>query len=244
MVRVYTPHGQPVRAVELSENRKLGPCSATYASFHSCPENCAFKDNGCYAERGPVGIISARLTDNAFRSPESIARLEAAAILQLTGRFDLRLHVVGDCKTDRAAKIVSFACDEFTERSKRFRKDDQTASVWTYTHAWQTVKRESWGEVSVLASCETEAQVTEAATRGYAPCVVVDHFESTKAYVTDGGTTLLPCPYQTTGRQCVDCRLCMKDGKLLQMGVAIAFQAHGPGKSKVRKTLQSLGVVA
>lgn len=84
----------------------------------------------------------------------------------------------------------------------------------------------------------------EATSRGYAPCLVVGEFQSSKPYTTDYGTSIIPCPYQTTGRQCVDCRLCVKGEKLLQLGVTIGFQAHGAGESKVRKTLQSLEVVA
>lgn len=240
----FAKFASPVRVVEISENRKLGHCSATYASLHSCPESCPHKDNGCYAQMGPTGILTQRMTGTAFRKPDSIARLEAAGILGLTGRFDLRLHVVGDCKTDAASKILSSACADFRDRSRRFRKDDQEAAVWGYTHAWSSVRRSSWFGVSMLASCETAEQVEDANTRGYAAALIVPSFESSKPHQTDGGTLVVPCPYQTTGRQCVDCRLCMKSDKLLEMGLTIAFSAHGSKAESVRKTLKSLEVVA
>lgn len=234
----------PVKAVELSDNKKIGYCSAIYKTLKSCPEDCPFMGAGCYGELGHVGIITRRLTASRFHSPEGIARVEAAAIMSLTGRFDLRLDVVGDTRTDEAARIVSRAVLDYKDASRMYRHDGREADVWKYTHAWKAVRRSSWQGVSILASVETDEQVCDAHSRGYATAMVVAKFAKPSVYVTEGGTTILPCPFHTRGTQCVDCRICMKDDRLLANEITIGFQAHGAMAGEVRKTLRSLEVVA
>jgi hypothetical protein len=151
------------------------------------------------------------------------ARAEAAEIDALPdGGRDLRLHVVGDCPTNGAARIVAAACARYVARGG--------GSVWTYTHAWRKVHRASWGSVSVLASCENLDQAREAAARGYAVAMVVpEHAPSGRAEVVDG-FRVVACPEQTgRAETCVDCRLCMGDEGLRDRGTPaiIALAIHG-----------------
>jgi hypothetical protein len=82
-----------------------------------------------------------------------VARAEAAAIDGLTGDRLLRLHVVGDARTNAAARVLPEAARRYALRGDSPRRGRK---VWTYTNAWRTVGRESWGDaVSVLASVET-----------------------------------------------------------------------------------------
>ena len=117
------------------------------------------------------------------------AQQEAELIRGLSGERTLRLHVVGDCK-DRVAATVSKAAEEY--RAK------QGQLVWTYTRAWEQVPRASWGSVSVLASCETPAQVRRARRRGYATAIVVGEFAQPTAY-KKSGVKIVPCPQETAG---------------------------------------------
>jgi hypothetical protein len=59
-----------------SSNLKLGDCSATYASQHSCPTDCPFLGCGCYAEYGPLGWHTERLNQAPAFSPIALARQE------------------------------------------------------------------------------------------------------------------------------------------------------------------------
>lgn len=264
------PMNKPLAfAVELSENSKTGPVSATYSAQSSCPSCCPLLDGqGCYAETGMVGIYSARLNKNAGGrtariDPRKIAREEARAIDGLTGERPLRLHVVGDARTNGAAKILARAAGDYIRRgwrslllSKRMEGrpkplDSHWTRVWTYTHAWRTVSRKSWlgpwgnNVVSVLASCETINQTRKAMELGYAAALVVDsHPVDGKAWSAPGGkVTVIPCPAQTKPGEvtCVSCRLCWKDDWLRETRRVIAFEAHGSGKNKVRERLVQLG---
>jgi len=139
-------------AVETSTNAKLGPVSATYASQASCPRSCPWLGKGCYAENGLVGWQTRRL-NSQIRSALRISQTEARAIDGLTGDRLLRLHVVGDAKTDAAARELGAAARRYAARGN---SPHRGRKVRAYTHAWRAVARESWGEaVSVLASVET-----------------------------------------------------------------------------------------
>lgn len=227
-----------VIAVERSQDSKLSigkKCSATWISQASCPTSCPFfqtdgKDGGCYANHGRAGMITRRLNASLETDPTAIAEAEAAAIDALPGKYDLRLHVVGDCKTAWSAEIVSGAAQRYVARSGK--------RVWTYTHAWKDVPRSSWGATSVLASCQTLGEVKEAHAQGWAPALVVSKFEKDTVYPLGDGFKLLPCCQQTgKADSCVNCGACMIAEKLYAAKIVIGFHAHGNVKA-VSQALQ------
>ena len=206
----------------LTANRKTGPVYVTHAAQASCPDSCPFLKSGCYAESGPQGIWTKRMNDAASSAKVTdmdVAMAEAAAIRTLPDDRPLRLHIVGDCRTDKAAATVSAAADE------------RSQPTWAYTHAWRTVDRASWGRVNVLASCETDADVAAAYDRGYAACRVVNKHDGERAKRDAQGMLNIPCPEQT-GRStsCIDCRLCWNADALRNRKAVIVFAAHGATK--------------
>lgn len=234
-------------AVPHSDNRKTGPVSVTYVSQASCPVTCPFLGCGCYAENGPTAIILARCDAGGVGlTPEQLAAQEAIAIDRLPRGSDLRLHVVGDCRTNKSAAIVAAAAMRLMKQSAGFRVNDDFCRAWTYTHAFYSVNRSSWASVSVLASCETWEEVDIAYARGYAAAIVVEEFENgDKAWhVTDGDGgnmyTAVPCLFQTKEIQCRDCRLCLDDEKLRAERRVIAFKAQGSRRETVVRTLRVL----
>lgn len=222
-----------------SDNSKLGDAAATYVAQVSCPSDCVFyAGGGCYAEGGRLGkFVTEPLNDAAARTGATAldaAHAEAAVIdgLVVPAGWPLRLHTVGDCATDEAARVVAAAAARYVARGG--------GPVWTYTHAWRTVARASWGTVSVLASCETAQDVWDARQRGYATAIVVPEFPGHRRYApgypgvgayTAPGAPLaqdvLPCPAQTRGRTCSTCRLCLDDVALRRRGYSIGFEVHG-----------------
>ncbi len=223
----------PVTAVEFSRNTKIGPCSCTMSSQASCPRHCPFLGEGCYAESGPQGCSTARLNRSTETDPAIIAGLMADAMAGLTATRPLRLNVVGDARTNRAAKILAKASALYTAK--------YTQKVWTYSHGWRRVARKSWGAVSILASCETAADVKAATEAGYATALVVARFKDVKTYV-DNGTIIIPCPQQTgKSANCTTCRLCWDADGLLARGMTIGFEAHGARPKVVREMLIQLG---
>ena len=222
-----------VTAVEASENSKTGPISTTYVSQKSCPNDCPLLKAGCYAEMGFVGMVTSRLNRTREKDPVKIARKEAKAISGLSGQFPLRLHVVGDARTNGAAKVLARQAKAYSALHGN--------PVFTYTHAWRKVLRSSWGSVSVLASTERPSDIPLAQNRGYATAIVVPKFLSNTRYEIEGNK-VIPCPAQTKNITCFDCRLCFKDDFLVRNKLTIGFEAHGGQNTKSRalKTLSKM----
>lgn len=140
----------------------------------------------------------------------------------------LRLHEVGDCRGAREARTVS---DAVTEAQR-----EGAGRAWSYTHAWRDTPRNAWGSVSVLASCETEADTREARERGYAPARVVGSLAEAET-VPDS----FICPAQTgAAPDCLSCGLCLRSERMLAAGRTLLFIAHGNGASKIRAALEEV----
>lgn len=206
--------------------------AVTYVSQKTCPSTCPLRNNGCYAEVGMMRMAITSKINNTEEDIDSIIDSECSAIDKLPANKTLRIHGVGDAPTPQAAKKLAIAGKNYLKRAK-----NKSAKVYSYTHAWRTVKRKYWGVVSTLASCETTKQVKEARKQGYAASIVVAKFDSDKLYVKDG-EKLLPCPSQTKGITCSQCKLCTNDTHLRKAKISIAFEAHGVRKEKVKKMLE------
>ena len=236
-------------AVAKSGDTKLGRgrMHATYATRESCDQGCPLWA-ACYAAPGAgrVGFTTIRLDRAAAGGlrPVDVARQEARAIARLVPDRDLRVHVVGDCRTPAAARIVGVAMRDYDRRARdlwiaRGRVGPCPRS-FTYTHSWRAVPREDWGDASVIASCETVADVRRAYARGYtaAAIVVPEHPADGRAYPLEPVAGLpatrsfyprsmvIHCPNQTRGVVCADCRL----GIDPPPGRIIGFAAHGNRK--------------
>lgn len=243
-----------ITVVERSGDRKLSATknvSASYVAQHSCPGAssrdrfpCAFLGNGCYAEINKVGFTTHRLNAIADRRKQSIAGLrlalahaEADGIRGLSGARKLRVHVVGDCASAPAARIVSRAMLEHEAKAGH--------PAWTYTHAWKTVPVRAWQGARVLASCHSVAEVTAARARGYATAITTTKHPTNKRYQYHG-ETVIPCPAQFTRADgsrvvtCEFCTLCQRPEWLRANRVSVAFEPDGGTAPKVLAVLQRI----
>lgn len=218
------------------------PVDATYASIKAtCPKTCSLKNgNGCYAELSFVGIQVRRLDDQAEGlSTLELARAEAKAIDSayngkgIPNKRDMRLHVAGDSRTIAGSKMINSAVGRWKKRGG--------GDCWSYTHAWRTISRDIWSNVSILASVDNVSEAKEARKQGYAPAMVVPEHPSDKAFLVDGSDIKwIPCPAQTRDVGCSDCRLCFNADRLFEGNFGIAFAAHGSKKNNIKKRLNVL----
>ena len=221
----------PATLVLRSENAKIGFAAATYASIAAtCPASCRLRAAGCYAQYGRVTMTERRLRGDV--TPLRAAMHEAALLDAASGIYGvpLRLHVSGDTRTPAAARVLGAAIVRWRKR--------HGGPVWTYTHAWRDVPREAWGRaVSVLGSAEGTMHGRSILAAGYAPAVVVEALPADgRAFVRDG-VTWIPCPQQTRGRTCTECRLCWSADALAARQTGIAFAAHGTGRKRALQVL-------
>lgn len=227
---------------------------STYVSIKAtCPENCPWKDAGCYAQSG-FTAHALRMLDAAAGSMTGVEVIEreAAELRKLfmprkrgrngphnTGRIpqdgarggrDLRLHVSGDVPLvgiERAVNALAQAAWDWRRRGG--------GAVWTYTHQWRAVARAFWGPIRVLASCDRPEEVREARELGYGAALVVSRFPNADRAFNIPGVpgVVVPCPAQTkTTVTCATCRLCFADLNLLN--ITIGFKAHGSRAAAVR----------
>lgn len=221
-------------AVLHSKNAKVGDVAATYAPIaQTCPASCPLRNNGCYAQSGNVGFKVRRTEEYSDgMNGDTVATLEGDEIADMAAHSPaghaMRIHVSGDATSDYRALQMARGASVWN------------GPIWSYTHAWAEVSRISWGRVSVLASCETLSQVILAAAKGYAAALVVaSHPDNGRAFTTPEGVKVIPCPSQTRGVLCTDCKLCWNDKLLLAQGACISFAAHGATKKRTLNVLQT-----
>jgi hypothetical protein len=225
----------PAIAVQRSGDLKLSTdrtVSATWVSQGSCHDECPFKGKGCYAETGRSRMHTMRLNeaDQGQYTPEQLAQFEADAIDSLKPIYDLRLHIVGDCRTPESARIVSKAGMRYKKRSGK--------DVWTFTHA-PNIDRAIWGDISILRSVESESQLQFEHDRGYACAMVISepHIDHKPVKLQDGFKGI-PCPQQTgKSKSCKDCRLCMNDKHLHDNKLVILFAPDRGTKDKIANSI-------
>jgi hypothetical protein len=225
--------------------------SATYASIEAtCSDDCPFKKDdqgkvgGCFIEAEHfTRKLMARLDGGAReRSAIDVMREEAALIDAsfahgmpqdgARGGRDLRIHVGGDVPNEQGARLLAGAAARWLARGG--------GRPWTYTHTWRRIPAEAFWPISVLASVERPDQVRAARARGYVPAIVVDRFPNGKKPFEVAGTTFIPCPAETVGRTCVECRLCLT-GDLFERKAGIAFQVHGADAVAAKSALVQIG---
>ena len=249
--KAYNAKLSPVRAWREGEKRRLHALppfvAATYASIAAtCSDACPFKAGGCFV---PAGTTKKRAAawDAAARGlsteqviAEEVRLLDAAfrggRVPQDGGRGgrDLRLHVGGDVGSEAGARLLAGAAERWVQRDG--------GRVWTFTNAWRDVPKDALGHISVLASVERPEDIELARTRGYAAAIVVEAFPSSKAFSLPGTSAMVvPCPAETKGTTCIQCRLYLNADALLDCNVAIAFAAHSATKKQVIEKLVQLG---
>lgn len=207
----------------------------------TCPKSCPLRNEGCYAQGGHMAIHESRLAKaSAGKNALVISKLAASEVVQaaesgLARARALRLFQAGDARTNSAAKVLASASRKWMEKGG--------LAVWGYTHAWRDVSKDSWNGVSILASVESVKDAKKALREHkYAPALVVNnHPEDGRAYDI-GGVTMVPCPEQTRGVPCIDCRLCWDADALAARKTGIAFAVHGNRVNNVKRKLPLLNV--
>jgi hypothetical protein len=263
--------GSPALVIPRAANRKLAPvdlvdvggdrkrpiarapfCSATYMPIaQTCPSSCTFKGRGCFASAGYSGRAVRRLEELArgktefelaMAEADAIDRLERRGVVPDGGRDgksrrDMRLHVSGDITDTLGLDAIAAAVARWQKRGG--------GSAWSFTHAWRSLPRGRWRTISILASVETAQQVAEARTHSYVPALTIREFPSTKPFKIPGAsTTFIPCPAETKGTTCVECRLCLdREPFLFEKDKGIAFAAHGMQVTQAKKRLPMFGTL-
>lgn len=210
----------------VSGNKKTGPIPVTTTSANSCPPNCSFKGNGCYAEHGPLAIHW-RAVSNGTRGDTFDELLEEIGTIRRNALW--RHNQAGDLTPEAPGKIDGTALMKLAMANKGRRG-------FTYTHYLPTphnraqIRAANLAGFTVNLSAETLAQADEYAELGVAPVVVVLPADARRATKTPAGRHVIVCPAVTGNTDCLNCGICQQRDR----SAVVGFPAHGSGAKHVQ----------
>jgi hypothetical protein len=209
--------------VPKSGDRKLGGIPATYSAGSTCPDACALKDNGCYAEFGKLQFHWRRVPERGLEWATFLAQVSALPPGQLW-----RHNVAGDLPglndqlgTQALLQLVLANAGRrgFTFTHKPLRTIQEKAAIGVANRRGFTIN----------LSADTLEQADEKAALGIGPVVVTVPSDARAGLRTPAGRHVVLCPAETHGLTCAACQLCAQP----QRKAIVGFRAHGQWKARI-----------
>jgi hypothetical protein len=226
------PFSEPLSAsftyhfTRVSRNAKTGPMAVTTTSANSCPPDCGFRHNGCYAESGPLALhwraVSAGVRGSTFD--------ELLAQIRTLRRWALWRHNQAGDLTPCAPGTIDARLLTRLAMANRGRRG------FTYTHYRPTLANRaairSANELgfTINLSAQTLTQADAYAALSVAPVVVVLPVGATKPTRTPEGRLVIVCPASVGNTDCLNCGICQQRDRAAIVG----FPAHGAGAQRVQ----------
>ena len=225
--------------VAKSANRKLGSIACTYVSLNTCPDTCALKCSGCYAEFSYARMNADRANLTRGQLLTSVAEHMAHKRGQL-----IRFHVTGDLDIVNERYPDASWCQLVAYNKVTGPRN----AGWLYTHHTHCenlkmyhslMSSEDTRHVIVIPSADSMEDA--ASIREYFPwrialCAPEDARQ--RAAFRDTlkskyGISSFTCPAATIeDTTCADCRVCSELGR-----AAVLFPAHGAGRRIVNERI-------
>ena len=209
-----------------SKNSKVGPMAVTTSTATTCPSACPFRDNGCYAESGPLKLHWLKVTkgERGDDWPTFLGKIR-----DLPAGSKWRHNQAGDLPGD-TQDLDSTKCVELARANEGKRG-------FTYTHYdvldnfQNAIIVNSMNNLgfTVNVSANNLDHADELCDLDIAPVATVLPIEQTTNTVTPKGRKVVVCPATYKDNvSCSDCMLCEKRDRK----VIVGFPAHGTGKKK------------
>lgn len=208
-----------------SRNRKVGKIPVSTSSADTCPDDCPFKGNGCYAYGYPLKGHWDKVTDRQRGDTFQVFLGKIAALPK--GQL-WRHNQAGDLPGSNG-KLDADACVDLCLANAGKRG-------WTYTHYnvldndynSNVVKHMVMNGFVVNLSGNSLDHADKLADLGIAPVTTVLPSDQMTNTVTPAGRKVVVCPAVTKDDvSCEDCQLCAR-----LRDVIVGFPAHGNGKKK------------
>jgi hypothetical protein len=208
------------------------PVSTT--SKASCPSSCSLKNNGCYAESGPLGIHWSMVTSGKRGTDwETFCN----DIKKLPKGITWRHNQAGDLPTIGDDLIDATMLGQLIDANKG-------KKGFTYTHypmkPWNVGLIESANKLgfTINLSAESYDEADTLAALNIGPVVTIQSEGMPKTTYTKEGRKVITCPATYMDDvSCYTCKLCQK-----QRSVIIAFPVHGTSKKKANKVFMMKSV--
>lgn len=221
---MYTVHLTPKSA-----NVKTGPIPVSTTSATTCPNACAFKGNGCYAESGPLALHWRKVT-NGERGTNWGEFCKAIAALP-DGQF-WRHNQSGDLPGD-GEHIDAGALIDLVHSNDGKRGFTYTHYSMEHSINRESVKYSNAHGFTINLSANNLDHADQLAALGIAPVVVVLPIDQKENLETPQGLKVVVCPATVRDDvSCDTCQLCQ-----CQRSTIVGFPAHGTGKKKAAKVI-------
>lgn len=210
---------------KISGNKKTGPIAVTTTSKDSCPTDCIFKGNGCYAENGPLNIhwnkVSKRERGTDFTGFINIIKGLPGGVLWRHNQAGDLAHDDGIIDVNNLLAII---------------KANKNKRGFTYTHHNPLINKdiltkanEEGFTVNISGNNVTHAVGLFKSIK--LPTVTVLPMDAPSVQVVDN-TKIVACPAEKSDKvNCANCGLCA----IAERDYIIGFRAHGTGKKKANK---------
>ena len=217
-----------------SQNQKVGDILVTTSSAATCSDTCPWKNNGCYAEHGPLAIHFRAVTAGKRGGTwdemcQKISDLPPGSAWRHNQAGDLP----GEGDVIDSAMLRQLVSSNTGKRG------------WTYTHKPvlsgpnAESNRAAIAEANRLGftinlSADSLADADAKADLMCGPVAVVLPSGTAVTTYTPSGRKVVVCPAQREESKiaCKDCMLCQK-----QRAVIVGFIPHGSGSKKVDATI-------
>lgn len=214
----------------VSSNSKTGPIPVTTTSKDSCSDECAYKDNGCYGDSGPINWQWRKLDQ-----PDAGLTLEQCAdrISKLRRHTLWRKNQVGDLPKDEQGLIDVRALELLVEAAEHTDGFTFTHhSPWEYRNHDAIKAANMVGGLTINLSAENLAEADHFIDMDIGPVVVALPADAKKPFKTPKGRQVIVCPASIRDDMtCMTCGICQIAGRKAVTG----FPAHGAGKAKVER---------
>jgi hypothetical protein len=209
--------------VPRSMDRKLGGIPATYSAGSTCPDACALKDQGCYAEFGKLGHHWSRVSERGLAWPDLLF-----AVACLPDGTLWRHNIAGDLQGTNDELDVRALLDlVLVNEGKR---------GFSFTHKPLRRARERLAVrlanargFTINLSADTLEHADARAELGVGPVAVTLPSDAPPHLRTPAGRHVVLCPAETRGLTCSSCELCAQP----QRKAVVGFRAHGQWSAKI-----------
>lgn len=226
-----------------SGNKKVGDILVTTSDRKTCPPACPFKNNGCYADFGPLGMIWDKLT-----------KAEPSATVIEHGRGKIKLHThKALCTTiaelpegslwrhNQAGDLAGSGNGINNTKLKSLTKANEGRKGFTYSHKpvlgetiqaannRLAIRDANAGGFTVNISGNNLDHADKLADLAIGPVVSVVPIDQMENTTTPAGRKVVICPV-VTGKtaSCKTCGLC----QIQKRDFIVGFPAHGTSKKK------------
>ncbi len=209
-----------------SKNAKVGKMAVTTSTATTCPSACPFRDNGCYAESGPLKLHWIKVTkgERGDDWPTFLGKIK-----DMPEGSKWRHNQAGDLPGD-TQDLDSTKCVDLAKANKGKRG-------FTYTHYDVLDNFQNAITVNIMnnlgftvnVSANNLEHADKLCDMDIAPVATVLPIEQTTNTVTPKGRKVVVCPATYKDDvSCSDCMLCEKRDRK----VIVGFPAHGTSKKK------------